>query len=76
MARAVYRFVDWKLEGLPTKETPSHITMCVACGVRSTPFLDVEQAELWALKHAGLSRHTAYEHTVTYYWRASMVDGS
>ncbi|MCW2871460.1 hypothetical protein [Actinacidiphila oryziradicis] len=44
--------------------------------VKSLPFEDIEPARLWALQHAGRTRHDDYREAITRPWRALPAEGA
>ncbi|TKA01987.1 DUF7848 domain-containing protein [Actinacidiphila oryziradicis] len=79
MTRSVLRFVAWTIS--PHRESDAepitHAMQCAACGEKSLPFEeDIEPAQLWALQHAGLTRHDTYREVITRPWRAVPAEGA
>ncbi|MBO0917552.1 DUF7848 domain-containing protein [Streptomyces laculatispora] len=62
--RSVMRFVEWTI-GAPRGEAPQTVIQvrCLEpdCGEESEPSRSHIDPDLWALKHAGRTRHTEYE---------------
>ncbi|MCW2899275.1 MAG: hypothetical protein JWO67_1540 [Streptosporangiaceae bacterium] len=78
MTRAVLRFVAWTITPHqdPDAEPITHAMQCAACGEQSLTFEEIEPAQLWALKHAGLTRHDTYREAITRPWRARPAEGA
>jgi hypothetical protein len=49
---------------------------CAACGEQSLTFEEIEPAQLWALKHAGLTRHDVYREAIIRPWQARPAEGA
>ncbi|TKA11833.1 DUF7848 domain-containing protein [Actinacidiphila oryziradicis] len=78
MTRALLRFVPWTISPNrePDAEPITHAMQCTACGEKSLPFKEIEPAQLWALKHAGRTRHHTYREIITRPWRAVPAEGA
>jgi hypothetical protein len=76
--RAVLRFVAWTIapHQEPDAKPIIHAMQCAACGEKSLPFEDIEPARLWALQHAGRTRHDDYREGITRPWRALPAEGA
>ncbi|MFE0100078.1 hypothetical protein [Streptomyces sp. NPDC059009] len=72
-ARARYRFAEWRLSAMPTMAV-RHFGKCLTCGERSADTADADVAQVWCLRHAGLTRHSGYELSAFQYFNASMTD--
>ncbi|KOT58978.1 MULTISPECIES: DUF7848 domain-containing protein [Streptomyces] len=58
--RSTYRFTEWALSAIPGAEI-RYYGKCLECFAQSTDTEVPDEAQLWCLKHAGLSRCTRYE---------------
>ncbi len=72
--RAVYRFVTWRLGLDPSANGPTYLTRCEACAAESRPAETRDETEMWSLRHAGLTGHTAFLNNMTYFSRATPVE--
>ncbi|MFI9170805.1 DUF7848 domain-containing protein [Streptomyces lincolnensis] len=72
-ARARYRFAQWTLRAITTMAV-RHFGLCLSCDERSTDTTDPDTAQLWCLKHAGLTGHTGYELSAFQHFNATMTD--
>jgi hypothetical protein len=71
--RRRYRFAEWTLTAMPTM-TVRHFAKCLTCGQRSADTAEPDEAQLWCLKHAGLTHHSGYELSAFQYFNAMMTD--
>ncbi|MFE0739133.1 hypothetical protein [Streptomyces sp. NPDC058855] len=71
-ARVRYRFAQWTLRAI-TPMSVRHGGLCMWCGERSNDTTDPDTAQLWCLKHAGLTGHTDYELSAFQYFNATMT---
>jgi hypothetical protein len=71
--RRRYRFAEWTLTAMPTM-TVRHFGKCLTCGQRSADTAEPDEAQLWCLKHAGLTHHSGYELSAFQYFNAMMTD--
>ncbi|MDQ8707879.1 hypothetical protein RCO28_36235 [Streptomyces sp. LHD-70] len=70
-----YGFADWTLKAVRSWPV-CYFASCLICGERSTDRPDAEAAQLWCLKHAGLTRHSGYELAVSQLFNAVAKDPS
>ncbi len=54
--------------------TVRHVGKCLTCGERSADTADPDAAQVWCLKHAGLTRHSGYELAAFQCFNAAMTD--
>ena len=71
MTRSRYRFAKWKLSAMPGVPVRLH-GKCLTCGQRSPDTSDADDTQLWCLKHAGATHHSAYELSAFQYFNATM----
>ncbi|WKK20979.1 hypothetical protein QZH56_18985 [Streptomyces olivoreticuli] len=74
-ARAVYRFVEHKIEHVPAGGVTFE-TFCAAgdCGEDSGPQDEQEAAQDWALRHAGRTSHDLFRRVVTDHARVTRAE--
>ncbi|MGY0486451.1 DUF7848 domain-containing protein [Streptomyces sp. WG-D5] len=60
--RRRFRFVEWTLS---VTCGVRHVGVCLDCGERCQGAGSPDDAQLWCLRHAGVSGHTAYELSVS-----------
>jgi hypothetical protein len=68
-----YRFTDWTLTVMPNMAV-RHFGKCLTCGERSADTAEPDDAQVWCLKHAGLTHHSGYELSAFQYFNATMTD--
>ncbi|WP_455755154.1 DUF7848 domain-containing protein [Streptomyces luteogriseus] len=71
--RRRYRFAEWALRVAPNMAV-RHFGKCLTCGQRCTDTAEPDEAQVWCLKHAGLTHHSGYELSAFQYFNATMVD--
>lgn len=71
--RRRYRFAEWTLTTVPTMAV-RHFGKCLTCGQRSAGTAEPDEAQVWCLKHAGLTHHSGYELSASQYCNAMMTD--
>ncbi|MEU7204388.1 hypothetical protein [Streptomyces sp. NPDC045470] len=71
--RSPYRFTEWTLSAVPGAEI-RYYGKCLECFAQSTDSEASDDAQLWCLKHAGLSRCTRYEVVAFQYFDAHPAD--
>lgn len=71
--RARYRFAEWTLSAIPTMSV-RYVGKCLCCGERSTDTANMDDAQMWCLKHAGATGDTGYELSAFQYFNATMTD--
>ncbi|MEV5877937.1 hypothetical protein AB0L75_27685 [Streptomyces sp. NPDC052101] len=72
-SRRRYRFAQWTLAAMPAMAV-RHFGKCLTCGERSADTADPDDAQVWCLKHAGLTHHSGYELSAFQYFNATMTD--
>ena len=75
ITRGRYRFAEWTLTAMPTMAV-RHFGKCLTCGERSDDTADADDAQVWCLKHAGLTHHSGYELSAFQYFNATVTDRS
>ncbi|MEV0527067.1 hypothetical protein AB0I66_26905 [Streptomyces sp. NPDC050439] len=71
--RGRYRPIEWTLSAVPAMSV-HHIGKCLACSQRSVDTADPDDAQLWCLRHAGMTRHSDYELSAFQYFNATITD--
>ncbi|GAA2273405.1 hypothetical protein GCM10010234_05580 [Streptomyces hawaiiensis] len=71
--RRQYRFAEWTLTAVPTMAV-RHFGRCLTCGQCSASTAEPDEAQVWCLKHAGLTHHSGYELSAFQYFNAAMTD--
>ncbi|MFH8346905.1 hypothetical protein [Streptomyces sp. NPDC018045] len=71
--RSTYRFTEWTLSAAPDTEI-RYYAKCLKCFAQSTDTNTSDEAQLWCLKHAGLSTCTRYELIAFQYFNARPDD--
>ncbi|MDI3417965.1 DUF7848 domain-containing protein [Streptomyces luteolus] len=66
-----YGFADWTLKAVRSWPV-CYFASCLICGERSKDQPDADAAQLWCLKHAGLTRHSGYELAVSQLFNAAV----
>ncbi|MGW2562585.1 DUF7848 domain-containing protein [Streptomyces sp. NPDC001514] len=61
-ARGRFRFAEWTLTA-DAELGLRHYAECRNCGAKSVDTADPDDAQVWCLKHAGLTGHTSFEMT-------------
>lgn len=72
--RSVFRFAEWTLSPDASYNSPLYSSACSTCGAASERTEDKEAAELWCLKHAGLTAHTEFRGIITTFFRAALAE--
>ncbi|MEV2252402.1 hypothetical protein AB0I94_17775 [Streptomyces sp. NPDC050147] len=72
-SRGVYRFAEWTLKA-DQGTTMRYVGKCLTCSERYVDTATAEHAQLWCLKHAGITGHDSYELSAFQYFTASMAD--
>ncbi|GGV66834.1 hypothetical protein GCM10010277_74950 [Streptomyces longisporoflavus] len=70
-----YRQILWTLTAIPAIDA-RHVGKCLTCSDRSVDTADPDEAQMWCLKHAGLTRHTGYELSAFQLFNAAITDPS
>ncbi|MER5259167.1 MULTISPECIES: hypothetical protein [unclassified Streptomyces] len=65
--------LEWTLAAMPGSDV-RHVGTCLACSERSVDSADPGEAQLWCLRHAGLTRHTGFELTAFQFFSAVITD--
>ncbi|GAA3151106.1 hypothetical protein ACFQ0X_20960 [Streptomyces rectiviolaceus] len=71
--RGRYRPIEWTLSAIPTMVV-RHVGRCLSCGERSADTVDPDDAQLWCLRHAGMTQHSSYELSAFQYFNATITD--
>lgn len=71
--RARYRFAEWTLSAMPDVAV-RYFGKCLTCGERSVDTAEADDAQVWCLKHAGATHHSAYELSAFQYFDAAMTN--
>lgn len=69
------RFVplEWTLAAMPGVAV-RHVGKCLVCSEHSVDSADPDEAQLWCLRHAGITRHTGFELTAFQFFGAAITD--
>ncbi|MWA11581.1 hypothetical protein E5671_20765 [Streptomyces sp. BA2] len=51
-----------------------HVGKCLACGEHSVDTAEPDEAQLWCLRHAGMTRHAGFELTAFQFFSAAITD--
>ncbi|MFG2500248.1 hypothetical protein ACGFSB_18800 [Streptomyces sp. NPDC048441] len=73
VARGRYVPLEWTLAAMPAVGV-RHVGTCLVCSGHSVDTVDPDEAQLWCLKHAGMTRHTGYELTAFQFFSATITD--
>lgn len=71
--RGRYRHLEWTLTALPGMVV-RHVGKCLLCSHHSVDSADPDQAQLWCLKHAGMTRHAKFELSAFQFFNATISD--
>lgn len=74
-ARGVYRFAEWTLKADP-EATVGYVGKCLTCSERYVDAACGDDAQLWCLRHAGITGHLGYELSALQYFGASMANAA
>ncbi|MCX4665904.1 hypothetical protein OG453_04320 [Streptomyces sp. NBC_01381] len=73
LSRGIYRFAEWTLKADP-ESAVRYVGKCLTCSERCADTAAGDDAQLWCLKHAGITGHGGYELWAFQYFTASMAD--
>ncbi|MGB8942027.1 MAG: hypothetical protein WCD21_17585 [Streptomyces sp.] len=73
VTRGRYVTLEWTLAAIPAAAV-RHVGKCLACSEHSVDTADPDEAQLWCLKHAGMTRHTGYELSAFQFFSATITD--
>ena len=73
LRRGRYRPIEWTLTAMPAMSL-RHVGTCLSCSEHSVDTADPDEAQLWCLKHAGMTRHTGYELSAFQFFNATITD--
>jgi hypothetical protein len=73
LTRGRYRFAEWTLTAMPTMSV-RYLAKCLSCGERSPDTATSDDAQVWCLKHAGVTGDTGYEMSAFQGFNAAMTD--
>ncbi|MFE6159588.1 hypothetical protein ACFQ7F_11835 [Streptomyces sp. NPDC056486] len=65
--------IEWTLTAMPALHM-CHVGKCLVCGEHSTDTADPDEAQLWCLRHAGMTRHPGYEMSAFQFFSARITD--
>ncbi|MEU6989754.1 hypothetical protein ABZ953_03710 [Streptomyces sp. NPDC046465] len=65
--------LEWTLAAVP-EMTVRHVGKCLVCGHHSLDTADPDEAQLWCLKHAGITHHSGYELSAFQFFSATITD--
>ncbi|MEU3736553.1 hypothetical protein AB0E78_05710 [Streptomyces sp. NPDC032198] len=73
VSRGIYRFAEWTLKAEP-EAAVRHVGKCLTCSEQCVDTAAGDDAQLWCLKHAGITGHGGYELSASQHFTASMAD--
>lgn len=73
--RSTYRFTEWTLSAVPEAEI-RYYAKCLQCFAKSIDTETPDEAQLWCLKHAGISACIRYELIAFQYFDARPTDSA
>lgn len=73
-ARSRMRFGQWTLTTDFAAGPLTHEAECTTCGEQSGAAESWDEPQLWCLRHAGRTAHTAFRATVMGFFRASLEE--